>query len=65
MKELPELKRCPFCGAEASYDSRESLPIVICDYMYCTAETCGKTHEEAAERWNRRASDNTSDAPKA
>ena len=58
-----ELKPCPFCGGEAIKFSDRSLSLetgawcirsfVACND--CTALVNGKTIEDAAEAWNRRA----------
>lgn len=54
-----ELKPCPFCGGEGMIGAkyRYHYPtyfIVVCRKCGAMAH-CGKTREEAAKKWNRRA----------
>ena len=53
-EEMPKLKPCPFCGAEAQHDYYpKSGCIAYC--TWCGAEMRGfASPEEAAEAWNRR-----------
>lgn len=52
-EELPRLKPCPFCGAEARMEEAVIGNIIYCSW--CGAEMRGyASDEEAAEAWNRR-----------
>lgn len=64
---MPEdLKKCPFCGAPAEYDSQRWIAStarsgytghsVYCSSLDCNGENgTHDTMEEAVEAWNRRA----------
>lgn len=56
---LPELKACPFCGAEPKLIDREEGPLlrgafVICDECKTSNGIC-TTSDEAVAAWNRRS----------
>ena len=56
---MTDLKRCPFCGGEASED--ESLNgnyyVIICSRCLVQTDDC-RTKDEAIDDWNSRVSDN-------
>lgn len=55
--EKIKLKPCPFCGEKPKlYDVPEhGYQIALCECSCGSAFAGGKTAEEAAEKWNRRA----------
>lgn len=56
----PEIKPCPFCGAEAEWDEIEVGIIALCCSEcktigpHCDGE---QSHEEAARKWNCRGAE--------
>lgn len=52
----PELKRCPFCGGEASIKLNGKFYWIVCSK--CLAEVGGSySGTEAIKQWNRRTND--------
>lgn len=65
MKEMTELKPCPFCGSKNTACSFYTTHTEgMEDHYYIGCKNCGangsrgKSEEEAIEAWNRRVNDN-------
>ncbi|MEY8367567.1 Lar family restriction alleviation protein [Anaerovoracaceae bacterium 42-11] len=52
MREGKKLKKCPFCGGEASIIGHSTIWVYCNECLGQTA--AGDTEEEAIEAWNRR-----------
>lgn len=52
-----ELKRCPFCGGEATFgaNSRPGHEYIRCGSCKARTYSCYETQQEAIEAWNSRA----------
>ncbi|HJC89564.1 MAG TPA: Lar family restriction alleviation protein [Candidatus Mediterraneibacter excrementigallinarum] len=57
MSEI-KLKPCPFCGGEAKLTGNPyaEMWVVECGICHALSDVC-HTQEDAAEKWNRRESD--------
>ena len=55
---MAELKKCPFCGGEASIIRYHHIKAAYCYCAVCKVRMPNSlTSEEAIEAWNRRAED--------
>lgn len=57
-----ELKPCPFCGGDVSFDKEYSYlrdSVIYCDGcdMVFTLDDCTSSDDDIARAWNRRVSD--------
>lgn len=55
-----KLKRCPFCGSEATLlDSQKSPRLygVMCNNCYASVGNYNQTREDVVRAWNRRVVD--------
>lgn len=61
---MEELKKCPFCGGDASKNKLEQVVAFDLHTVSCENKNCGVhpyavglTWEEAFDKWNKRAGD--------
>jgi len=60
IKEMTELKPCPFCGSTEIHTYEPTMyeigndASVNCENPICEAEVRGRTLQEAIAKWNRR-----------